>query len=237
MSCVSQEIERADSAGKTAAPGLGRSSSGPAFAPPASGHPLRDEPLTPPPPTAPPIQPYRRSTLARIAPVVGTIVIMALAVVIIVVGGVAGHRKDAEETIRPTPSPVITEPPAIASDPGGEPDAIEFTTQNGRGTLSVVDHTWLRRPSSTSIRLRVLVEIRALDGMIEYDPAYFFAARDLTSPVRAEDSFAHGDLDVGVLETGEAARGYLTFELPRGDVTLMMSSDTADWVTAIKIAD
>ncbi|GAB3760774.1 hypothetical protein GCM10028864_49550 [Microlunatus parietis] len=235
---VSHEIERADSTSRTA-PGLGRNSSGPAFAPPASGLPLADRPLgTPPPaPQPPPELPRRRSLLLRIAPAVGTFVILALAAVIIVAGSVQDNRKAAEQARRPVPSPVITAPPAVASDPAGEPDAIEFTTPQGRGELTVIDHTWLRKPGSSEVRLRVQVELRALDGVVDYDPAYFFAARDLANPVRAEDSFAHGDLDVGVLEPGDAARGYLTFLLPRGDVTLMMSSDAADWITAIKIVD
>lgn len=235
---VSHEIERADSTSRTA-PGLGRSSSGPAFAPPASGLPLADRPLGTPPaaPRPAPEPPRRRSLLLRIAPAVGTFVILALAAVIIVAGSVQDNRKAAEEARRPVPSPVITAPPAVASDPAGEPDAIEFTTPQGRGELTVIDHTWLRKPGSSEVRLRVQVELRALDGVVDYDPAYFFAARDLANPVRAEDSFAHGDLDVGVLEPGDAARGYLTFLLPRGDVTLMMSSDAADWITAIKIVD
>lgn len=244
-------MERSGSSPDPTAPGLGRSASGPGFAPPASGHPMRDEPLLPgsvaarphPQPHDPRAgrpQPYRQSPPVRIAPAVGTAVILALAAVVLVAGGIAGvdrDRKAAEEAARPTPTPTYVSPPALADDPTQESDAIEFTTAAGRGTLTVVDHTWLRRPGSQAVRLRVQVEIRALDGMIEYDPAYFFAARNLSDPVRAEDSFTHGDLDVGVLQSGEAARGYLSFRIPRGDVTLMMSDDASDWVTAIKIAD
>ncbi len=236
MSRVSHESEPADST-RQAAPGLGRASSGPAFAPPTSGLPLEDRPLTQPLPAAPPpARPPRQSLLLRIAPVVGAIVILAIGAVMIFAGAAAEDRKAVEDARRPIPSPTVSAP-AVATDPAGEPDVIEFTTREGRGELSVIDHTWLRRPGSTEVRLRVLVEIRSIDGMIDYDPAYFFAARDLAAPVRAEDSFAHGDLDVGLLAPGEGARGYLTFLLPRGDITLMMSSNAADWVTAIKIVD
>ncbi len=239
---MSHEIERAADSTKQPAAGLGRNSSGPAFAPPASGLPLEDRPLTQPAPAAPlKPGPPQVPLLRRIAPVLGTVVILAIGVMIIVTSAIADNRQAVEDARRPVPSPAISVPPAVADDPAGkpqdEPDAIEFTTREGRGQLSVIEHTWLRRPGSTEVRLRVLVEIRGLDGMIDYDPAYFFAARNLADPVRAEDSFTHGDLDVGMLAPGEGARGYVTFLLPRGDVTLMMSSNAADWVTAIKIAD
>jgi hypothetical protein len=150
---------------------------------------------------------------------------------------ITDNRRAVEDARRPIPAPAESAPPAVADEPAGDPNAIEFTTRQGRGQLAVIDHTWLRRPGSSEVRLRVLVEVRSLEGMIDYDPAYFFAAQDLANPVRAEDSFSHGDLDVGVLAPGEGARGYVTFVLPRGDITLMMSSDAADWVTAIKIVD
>ncbi len=44
-------------------------------------------------------------------------------------------------------------------------------------------------------------------------------------------------LGYGILLAGDSVRGTIAFDLPRGDVTLLMSDDSSSSVTAVKIPD
>ena len=44
-------------------------------------------------------------------------------------------------------------------------------------------------------------------------------------------------LSVGTLSAGERIRGTIAFDMPRGEVTLLMSDDSENTVTALKVPD
>ena len=44
-------------------------------------------------------------------------------------------------------------------------------------------------------------------------------------------------LDVGTLNAGERVRGVIAFDMPRGDTTLIMSDDSDQTVTALRVPD
>ena len=44
-------------------------------------------------------------------------------------------------------------------------------------------------------------------------------------------------LSVGTLRAGERIRGVIAFDMPRGEVTLLMSDDADQTVTALKVPD
>ncbi len=44
-------------------------------------------------------------------------------------------------------------------------------------------------------------------------------------------------LPVGTLTPGERVRGTIAFDMPRGEVTLLMSDDSENTVTALRVPD
>ena len=69
-----------------------------------------------------------------------------------------------------------------------------------------------------------------------YDP-YNFQAFDHTGELFdvAESGVSRQVLGVGELAEGQSTRGFLAFDIPRGEVTLLMSDDSDQSITALKV--
>ena len=130
-------------------------------------------------------------------------------------------------------------PPVVVPSATERPDRIEFTTSTGSGELILLHRTWVEDgypvPAYGNY-LQVQVEIACTAGTLDYDPDNFQAFDhngelfDLLLD-EADDPI----LDIGTLEAGMHARGGLAFDIPRGDVTLLMSEDNDQSVTALRV--
>ena len=95
-----------------------------------------------------------------------------------------------------------------------------------------------REPPTNGTYLLVEVKIVCTSGHLGYDP-YNFQAFDHTGELFdvAEAGVSRQVLGVGELSEGQTTRGFLAFDIPRGDVTLLMSDDSDQSITALKIPD
>ena len=93
-------------------------------------------------------------------------------------------------------------------------------------------------PPTTGSYLRVEVELVCTSGEVDYGP-YNFQAFDRSGQLfeMAVDGTGGRVLAVGTLRAGERIRGTIAFDMPRGEVTLLMSDDSENTVTAIKVPD
>ncbi len=221
--------------------GMGPNPSGPSFTPwrtdrnAAAGYlnvrgpaPLGRMPV--PAPKAAIFSPPRSKRPAAI-----TAVAVLLVSLVVLASTLVANRADSQLTI-PTP-PVV----ATRSTGPQRMDSIEFSSPTGTGKLVVLDHAWRsarsQRPVSGSF-LQVQVELICLSGQIDYDPFYFqafdatgelFDVTDAGSPAQL--------LETGRLGPNQRVRGSIAFDMPRGEVTLLLSDDSAASLTALKIPD
>jgi hypothetical protein len=207
--------------------GIGAASSGPEFAPPTA-------PLAPPsgpvPPTAyrPPIGPPP----SRIPALVTAVAVGVVALVVIAASLVA-HHADTHIATPPDSARVVVPTPTE------RPNRIEFSTSTGSGELVLVERRWVDggnpEPENGSY-LKVEIEIDCTAGTIDYDPENFQAFDhngDLFGLLL--DEADEPVLEIGTLEAGMQARGGLAFDIPHGDVTLLMSEDNDQSVTALRV--
>jgi len=114
-------------------------------------------------------------------------------------------------------------------------------TPHGRGRLILLSRSWRdtgREPPANGSYLQLEVRIICTAGHLGYDP-YNFQAFDHTGELFdvAEAGLTENVLGVGELFEGETVDGYLAFDVPRGEVTLLMSDDTEESITALKVPD
>ncbi|HEX8509595.1 MAG TPA: hypothetical protein VF635_08895 [Propionibacteriaceae bacterium] len=198
---------------------------------PTSGSvpPLRH--LSPPP--APDLALFQ-PVPTRLPRVVTTVVVLLVAVVVMAATLVA-HRDDARQRLA---TPVVRAASAPAPALVGD-DSIAISTPSGVGLLVVLNHSWTTMSSGSSAyrKLRIEVQLTCTSGEIGYDP-YAFQAFDARGQLfDVVDTRAASSLDAGTLSPHERVRGALLFELPRGDVTLLMTDEAAESVTALRILD
>jgi hypothetical protein len=120
-------------------------------------------------------------------------------------------------------------------------DRIDFVSHEGTGQLIMRTRSWVsegRVPPTTGSYLRVEVELVCTSGEVDYDP-YHFQAFDRSGQLfeMARDGAAGRELGVGTLRAGERIRGTVAFDIPRGEVTLLMSDDSDNTVTALRVPD
>lgn len=136
--------------------------------------------------------------------------------------------------------PTVTRAPA-APVAALDPRSVEFTTDTGTGRLRVVRHSWdagQAEPPQNGSYLQVTVEVVAETGSVDYDADNFEAFDADGGVFEVVPAGASGALlGIGTLSAGERVRGLLTFDLPRGAVTLLMSETGSTAVTAIRVAD
>lgn len=140
-------------------------------------------------------------------------------------------------TPRVVPAEYAESAPAPSIQVATATNSIDISSARGSGRLTVVSHSWRStgRPPPAEARLRVEVQLVCSSGRIDYDP-YFFQAFDARGRLfEVADSRGGDGLEPGSLGPGQRVRGVLFFALPRGDVTLLMTDDTAQTVTALRI--
>jgi hypothetical protein len=217
--------------------GMGGTPRGPSFtfgqpAQPPGGF-YSQPPISGPSAGARPLPPRHGPPKSRLPGVLTALAVLAVATVT-AVGTLIAYRNDSQVT---TPAPTSA---ASSSQTAPSPDTIDFTAIGGAGRLVVLSHSW--NPSGLQSipgsYLRLEIQLVCTDGEIDYDPYHFqaFDARGDLYDVSPTDS-AQPQLGIGTLDAGQSVRGFIGFEIPRGEVTLLMSSDSSGAVTAIKIRD
>ena len=219
--------EPEDEANGPGADGMGSTPHGPSFLPwsPApTPQPIR-EPILPHPILGRP-SPSRLPTLISVV-AIGLVAMVVVAASLIAF--VADNRVTGVSRVPPA------DPPSVIT----QEDRIDFISNDGTGQLIMLTRSWVREgrvPPSTGSYLRVEVELICATGQVDYDP-YNFQAFDQSGRLfeMAVEGTAGGVLSVGTLRAGERTRGVIAFDMPRGEVTLLMSDDSDQTVTALKV--
>jgi hypothetical protein len=163
-----------------------------------------------------------------------TVLAVGVVAAVVVVASVLAARQDVREA---TPQPVVR---VSSTGPAGT-GRIEFSTDTGTGVLEIVDHAWNSDGSdvrATGSLLTVAVRITCETGILRYGPDSFQAFDrngDLFDPEVLPD--APTGLEFGTLSAGQRVSGTVAFDIPRGGVTLLMSDERSQTVTALKIPD
>ena len=208
--------------------GMGPTPSGPSFVPWA---PVPGET----PPTRPPDRSAR--SMAKPAsrlPTVITVAVIFVVAVVVAAASLVAHFADTQVT-----APVSSKRPIPQIPAQG--DRIEFATSDGSGQLILLRHSWVTSgqvPPASGRYLRVEVELTCTTGAVDYDP-YNFQVFDQTGRLFETAIEGAGDsmLETGTLHPGERVRGTIAFDMPQSEATLLMSDDSNQTVTALKVPD
>jgi Domain of unknown function (DUF4352) len=212
--------------------GMGPTPSGPSFVPwaPAPGET---------PPKMPPYPAPGRPTglTARRGSRLPTVITGAVIFMVALVVGIASYVAHIADT--QVSAPVVSKQPVPQVSAQG--DRIEFTTSQGSGKLILLRHSWVtygQAPPTSGSYLRVEVELICDSGSVDYDP-YNFQVFDETGRLFETAIEGAGDpmLETGTLHPGERIRGTIAFDMPHSEATLLMSDDTNQTVTALKVPD
>ncbi|MFT4167437.1 MAG: hypothetical protein QM650_19550 [Microlunatus sp.] len=218
--------------------GMGRPS-GPDFAGPAvpGAGPDTESPRPSWPPSAepspaavarPPAPPRNRlpSVLAAVA--------IAVVALVVVLASVWAGQQDARQA---APSPQPSRPASASPLPGSQ---IEFTGDAGTGVLRIVRHSWdPAGPTAAGKSLLTLeIAVSCTSGTLRYGPDSFDAFdQDGGLFESAYDPDSSTALEFIRLTAGEQVSGTVSFEIPRGDVTLLLSDDLSRPIAALKVPD
>ncbi|MET0692781.1 MAG: hypothetical protein ABWX96_02035 [Propionibacteriaceae bacterium] len=219
---------------RAAPEGMGPSPTGPGFAPWQQSVPPADSDQHPAAvrPTIS-VQQDFAPRKSRLPALVTACAVLLVAAVVLSATWVA-ERNDARVT-----APSVPRAPARTAVPLRE-DSIEISSSGGSGRLVIVDHTWTtagREAPRTGTTLDVEVELICTSGEISFDP-YFFQAFDQSGRLfEVMAPVAPNSLSTGTLGPDERVAGTVSFDMPRGQVTLLMTDETTQSVTALKIPD
>jgi hypothetical protein len=167
--------------------------------------------------------------------------LLAIALVAAVVGAASLVARHADTHVA---SPAISVAPVPVPD---RDDRIDFTSSTGSGKLIMISRSWISgsvrnadtgQPSTGSY-LRIEVELICTTGTVDYDP-YNFQAFDQAGrlfELAIDGAGRNPLLEIGTLHAGERVRGTLAFDMPRGDATLLMSDESDQTVTALRVPD
>lgn len=205
--------------------GMGSTPRGPAFVPssPAADAAPEPRPLVFPTPFAPP---------RSVRPTIISILVIAFVAAVVAGASVVAYWGDTH-VAAPTRPPVA--PPAYTSPA----DRIDFDSSEGSGQLIMRTRTWVsdaQVPPASGQYLRLELELVCTEGEVDYDP-YLFQAFDQSGQLfeMAVDGAGGRLLSVGTLSAGQHVRGTIAFDIPRGEVTLLMSDDSDNTVTALRV--
>ena len=207
--------------------GMGSAPRGPSFLPSMPAAELGPA-VTPPSNRPGPAGPPR-----SIRPTVISVLVIVFVAVVVAGASLVAYWGDTHVSA-PTRTSVVP----VYSSP---PDRIDFVTAKGTGQLIMRTRTWVNdgpvRPAFGSY-LRVEVELVCTKGEVDYDP-YLFQAFDQSGQLFEMAAAGTGGrvLSVGTLSAGERVRGTIAFDMPRGEVTLLMSDDSENTVTALRVPD
>lgn len=211
-------------------PGMGPSASGPQFRPGPAAAPGSDPLVAEQAPVSVPsfAPPSSRLPAVVTAVVVATVGLVVLAATL--VAREADERAVSQVAVTTGPTPVIE-----------REDRIAFTSRTGTGELILERRSWkeVGDPAPvTGSYLTVEVAIECETGTVDYDPE-LFRAFDANGRLfsLSLDSADGTLLDIGTLGAGERVSGTLVFDIPRGAVTLLMTDDSDQTVTALRVPD
>jgi hypothetical protein len=170
----------------------------------------------------------------NLRPTVISVLVIAFVAVVVAGASLFAYWGDTHVAAPPRPTPTA----ARYTSP---PDRIDFVTAQGSGQLIMRTRTWVNEGSVQPIYgsyLRVEVELICTTGEVDYDP-YLFQAFDKSGQLfeMAAEGTGGRVLSVGTLTPGERVRGTIAFDMPRGEVTLLMSDDSENTVTALRVPD
>lgn len=239
-------------------PELGPDRRGPDFAPPNFGGPAgpgqqqpgpwqppygnqyQQQPYgTPPfgnqpgnrPPRPEPPRPNRK-------PAFITAAVIGVVVLIVVIASIHAFKSD-RQVVRDRTSPSPT--PSAQALPSDSPNSISFTSSEGSGRLTLVSHDWTTSGARTPRYgqfLQLQLKISATDGRVSYGPEFFQTFDETGNLFQTTEVGARPPLlGDGVLHPGQSTTGDIAFDMPRGDVTLLMSNSLLESVTALRITD
>jgi hypothetical protein len=163
-----------------------------------------------------------------------TVIAVAVVAAIVVVATVLAGREDVRQAATAQPAPTASASPLPT-------DRIAFTSSSGSGVLEIVDHGWDSDGFDTDAPgtlLTVAVKVTCESGTVGYGPDSFQAFDrngDLFDPEALPDSPTA--LQIGTLSAGQEVTGTVAFDIPRGGVTLLMSDEISQTVTALKVPD
>lgn len=220
-----------------ASPGMGPTPRGPTFQTwpiPVSQSPSRPVGLSSPP-RPPPCEVATFGPASSRGPTLITAAVVLLIALVVLAATLVANRADRLVT-GPSPQVRPSSPTSQVLD-----NSIEFTAGEGSGRLVVLRHSWATtgiRPPKSGRYLRVEVELICTEGRLSYDP-YVFQVFDANGILHGVAQYGDptGQLVAGTLGADERVRGSVAFDLPRGDVTLLMTDDTNQAITALKISD
>jgi hypothetical protein len=232
---------------------MGSEPRGPSFAPPsfvppslAKSYALAGAPTDPaqergedlgrdaeyPPQGGPGPRRTRKSRAARWS-AVGTAVAVLLVGLVVIFSTVVAVREDSRPVASRVISPVSAAPTRT--------DRMEFVTADADGVLIISRRIWSAsgvRPPANGRYLHVEVQLVCRNGTFSYGPENFSAFDAAGELFEVSDGGRWGTpLGYGILLAGESVSGTIAFDLPRGEVTLLMSDDSSQSVTAVKIPD
>jgi hypothetical protein len=207
--------------------GMGSVPRGPSFLPWTGAEPAPGEPSRPSQ-DGPHLGPPRSRW-----PTVISILAIVLVAAVVAGASLVAYWGDTHVAAPPRPQT----PPSLASPS----DRIDFVSEDGTGQLIMRTRSWINDgqvPPVSGSYLRVEVELICTSGEVDYDP-YHFQAFDRSGQLfeMAVDGTGDRVLPVGTLQAGERIRGTVAFDMPRGDVTLLMSDDSEKTVTALRVPD
>jgi hypothetical protein len=167
-------------------------------------------------------------------PTVISLTVILLVAIVVTAATLVAHYADTQ--VR---APVASKQPVPQLTPQG--DRIEFTTSDGSGQLVLLNHSWLTTgqvPPTSGNYLRVEVELTCISGSVDYDP-YNFQVFDQTGRLFETAMEGAGDamLETGTLRPGDRISGTIAFDMPHSEATLLMSDDSNQTVTALKVPD
>ena len=211
--------------------GMGPTPRGPSFVPWAPG------PGDAPPrePNFPPVRSagFASRRTSR-APTLITVAVIFVVMAVVAIASYVAHFADTHVS-----APAVSKQPLPQISTQG--DRIEFTTSEGSGQLILLRHSWVaygQVPPTSGSYLRVDVELICDTGSVDYDP-YNFQVFDQTGRLFETAIEGAGDsmLQSGTLHSGERIRGTIAFDMPRSEATLLMSDNSNQTVTALKVPD
>lgn len=163
-----------------------------------------------------------------------TIITFGTIFLVVAIVLIAVLRPDSDVVPESSDSPT----PSVSAAPQDTGSSIGFTSSEGTGRLTLLSHHWSSDSGAANrAYLAIKVKIEATEGRISYGPQYFqtFDARSelfRTTEVGAPTPL----LGNGYLDAGQSVVGGISFDMPRGDVTLLMSNARLESVTALRIS-
>lgn len=164
-------------------------------------------------------------------PTIITIGVIALVAVIVLVASLRPDPGIQRETGTVPPTPTASAAPQDTST------SIGFTSSEGSGRLSLLSHRWTGSGAAHGAYLQLEVKIEATDGRLSFGPQYFQTFDSRSDLYQSTEVGARPPrLGNGYLRAGDSVDGGIAFDMPRGEVTLLMSNAMLESVTALRIS-